>query len=215
MTMLPMVTYVMVSQGGTMMAGMVGRVLDGYSKPASSAAMEASAGNFNMGNVSYENQAAFQHNSAPTQTAGFATTNDGRYTNTASQYGTTTKQEQSNLIATPSTSKSMERATAQSVEAAESHVSSTTTNLAKGRDEAIRDSFTTNSGSSVPLLPIILDKALSEITPQQHQKIRQKWLAIHNPPTRELSDIWRLYPCLLYTSPSPRDRTRSRMPSSA
>ena len=25
----------------------------------------------------------------------------------------------------------------------------------------------------------------------------------------------RLYPCLLYTSPSPRDRTRSRMPSSA
>ena len=25
----------------------------------------------------------------------------------------------------------------------------------------------------------------------------------------------RLYACLLYTSPSPRDRTRSRMPSSA
>ena len=24
-----------------------------------------------------------------------------------------------------------------------------------------------------------------------------------------------LHPCLLYTSPSPRDRTRSRMPSSA
>ena len=24
-----------------------------------------------------------------------------------------------------------------------------------------------------------------------------------------------MYPCLLYTSPSPRDRTRSRMPSSA
>lgn len=150
MTMLPMVTYVMVSQGGTMMAGMVGRVLDGYSKPASSAAMEASAGNFNMGNVSYENQAAFQHNSAPTQTAGFATTNDGRYTNTASQYGITTKQDQSNLVASPSTSKSMERATAQAVETAESHVSSTTTNLAKGRDEAIREAFTAaKSGSSV------------------------------------------------------------------
>ena len=26
---------------------------------------------------------------------------------------------------------------------------------------------------------------------------------------------WRDYGCLLYTSPSPRDRTRSRMPSSA
>ena len=25
----------------------------------------------------------------------------------------------------------------------------------------------------------------------------------------------RVWPCLLYTSPSPRDRTRSRMPSSA
>ena len=150
LTMLPMVTYVMVSQGGAAMSGMLGRVLDGYSKPASSAAMEASAGNFNMGNVSYENQAAFQHNSAPTQTAGFATTNDGRYTNTASQYGITTKQDQSNLVASPSTSKSMERATAQAVETAESHVSSTTTNLAKGRDEAIREAFTAaKSGSSV------------------------------------------------------------------
>ena len=33
-----------------------------------------------------------------------------------------------------------------------------------------------------------------------------------------LRNFWlqrNLYPCLLYTSPSPRDRTRSRMPSSA
>ena len=28
-------------------------------------------------------------------------------------------------------------------------------------------------------------------------------------------DTWPDNPCLLYTSPSPRDRTRSRMPSSA
>ena len=28
-------------------------------------------------------------------------------------------------------------------------------------------------------------------------------------------DIVKFYDCLLYTSPSPRDRTRSRMPSSA
>ena len=28
-------------------------------------------------------------------------------------------------------------------------------------------------------------------------------------------DVWFPQPCLLYTSPSPRDRTRSRMPSSA
>ena len=31
----------------------------------------------------------------------------------------------------------------------------------------------------------------------------------------EIEKRWKLYTCLLYTSPSPRDRTRSRMPSSA
>ena len=37
-------------------------------------------------------------------------------------------------------------------------------------------------------------------------------------PERNVVDTWREdypYDCLLYTSPSPRDRTRSRMPSSA
>ena len=34
-------------------------------------------------------------------------------------------------------------------------------------------------------------------------------------PVGEVSDHVILYGCLLYTSPSPRDRTRSRMPSSA
>ena len=31
----------------------------------------------------------------------------------------------------------------------------------------------------------------------------------------EKDEYGQFYPCLLYTSPSPRDRTRSRMPSSA
>ena len=31
----------------------------------------------------------------------------------------------------------------------------------------------------------------------------------------ETEDVRQDYDCLLYTSPSPRDRTRSRMPSSA
>ena len=36
------------------------------------------------------------------------------------------------------------------------------------------------------------------------------------PVTGEVAEAWGLpYICLLYTSPSPRDRTRSRMPSSA
>ena len=32
---------------------------------------------------------------------------------------------------------------------------------------------------------------------------------------RRLEDLEALHPCLLYTSPSPRDRQKSRMPSSA
>ena len=34
-------------------------------------------------------------------------------------------------------------------------------------------------------------------------------------PTAPYNNVPRAYTCLLYTSPSPRDRTRSRMPSSA
>ena len=32
---------------------------------------------------------------------------------------------------------------------------------------------------------------------------------------KDAAEVWHFYACLLYTSPSPRDRTRSRMPSSA
>ena len=34
-------------------------------------------------------------------------------------------------------------------------------------------------------------------------------------PPQLISNTHLIYSCLLYTSPSPRDRTRSRMPSSA
>ena len=38
---------------------------------------------------------------------------------------------------------------------------------------------------------------------------------VNDPKTKNVSDVTLSYTCLLYTSPSPRDRTRSRMPSSA
>ena len=38
---------------------------------------------------------------------------------------------------------------------------------------------------------------------------------IETPVIRDLEALTRVLLCLLYTSPSPRDRTRSRMPSSA
>ena len=40
-------------------------------------------------------------------------------------------------------------------------------------------------------------------------------LSMANTETPHLDRDAKPYPCLLYTSPSPRDRTRSRMPSSA
>ena len=42
--------------------------------------------------------------------------------------------------------------------------------------------------------------------------ISDHFVGLYNYPITEPSDF---YDCLLYTSPSPRDRTRSRMPSSA
>ncbi len=44
-----------------------------------------------------------------------------------------------------------------------------------------------------PLFTSILNKVLAEITPEQHQKIRQKWLSIHTS-TRVSGDVWRLHP---------------------
>ena len=44
----------------------------------------------------------------------------------------------------------------------------------------------------------------------------ENWDIISNNVALTRADVRGLYnPCLLYTSPSPRDRTRSRMPSSA
>ena len=42
-----------------------------------------------------------------------------------------------------------------------------------------------------------------------------EWLEMLYPEQIKTLDDYLRYSCLLYTSPSPRDRTRSRMPSSA
>ena len=49
-------------------------------------------------------------------------------------------------------------------------------------------------------------------TPQQAKNFAQKWAVPHYGTSINLALA---KSCLLYTSPSPRDRTRSRMPSSA
>ena len=48
----------------------------------------------------------------------------------------------------------------------------------------------------------------------QHDGLRHHSIAGETRPVR-VANLQLLYSCLLYTSPSPRDRTRSRMPSSA
>ena len=44
-----------------------------------------------------------------------------------------------------------------------------------------------------PELIPILNKALADISPQQHQEIRQRWLSVHKQNVY-LSDVWRLHP---------------------
>ena len=58
----------------------------------------------------------------------------------------------------------------------------------------IRDQLLDSAGAPVSL-------AVFEWSSRNHQFIIQPWIVLDT--------------CLLYTSPSPRDRTRSRMPSSA
>lgn len=84
--LVPYLAYMVVSRSGAMMAGTVGRLLDGYAQPVSHAAAEASAGNVSMGSMNYENQSAFQHNTAPAQSSGYLTESNGRNTHVESQH---------------------------------------------------------------------------------------------------------------------------------
>ena len=47
--------------------------------------------------------------------------------------------------------------------------------------------------------------------------VQEAWLRLNDTDTASIENLngWLTTVCLLYTSPSPRDRTRSRMPSSA
>ena len=63
----------------------------------------------------------------------------------------------------------------------------------------------------LPLLPQHLEIAHSR-DPEGRNKEATR---THDRADQEATDLVDLRPCLLYTSPSPRDRTRPRMPSSA
>ncbi len=44
-----------------------------------------------------------------------------------------------------------------------------------------------------PELAVILDKAIAEITPQEHKRIRERWLGVRKRET-SVRDVWRYYP---------------------
>lgn len=140
-TMVPYIAYMVVSKSGAMMAGTVGRLMDGYSQPVSHAAAEASAGNVSMGGMNYENQTAFQHNSAPLQSAGHMNTNDGAGISGENRFGSTYQQNQSSLAVTPQLTQVAQHSAAQAVESATSKVASTTASLAEARAAEFRDTF--------------------------------------------------------------------------
>ncbi|WP_018694112.1 conjugal transfer protein TraG N-terminal domain-containing protein [Algicola sagamiensis] len=67
---IPMIAWMMVSMSGAMMAGLAGRLMQGYEQPVSKASDEAASGNINLGNSSFDNHSAFQHNASPTVDSG-------------------------------------------------------------------------------------------------------------------------------------------------
>ena len=70
---IPMIAYLVVNQGGAMMASLAGSVMRSYESPVSAAAHEASAGNITLGNTSIGNQVMHQRNVAPSNSFGYAT----------------------------------------------------------------------------------------------------------------------------------------------
>ena len=62
-------------------------------------------------------------------------------------------------------------------------------------------------------------KNIQQINIELDEKISSgeyaNFVVVTHSPAEFVMDFTRLLPCLLYTSPSPRDRQKSRMPSSA
>lgn len=70
---IPMISYLVVNQGGAMMASLASRVAQSYEAPVSKAADEAAAGNISLGNTSIGNASWWQQNQSPDWRAGIST----------------------------------------------------------------------------------------------------------------------------------------------
>ena len=83
---------------------------------------------------------------------------------------------------------------------------STMSDLAKKLKISLRTLYEI-APSKEELIVTTVDRVL-----KKHGKIAMDAMNTHSSPIKKLESF---LTCLLYTSPSPRDRTRSRMPSSA
>ena len=81
-----------------------------------------------------------------------------------------------------------------------------------------QDLWEMRNGYALPKIEGLLkiNKHLNELTKEERDDLKSKLkIGIQWNTEVTLSEDGQLVSCLLYTSPSPRDRTRSRMPSSA
>lgn len=140
-TLVPMVSYMLVSRSGAMMSGTVGRFMDGYSQPVGHAATEAAGGNVSAGNVQMANVKAFDTNTAPSNSSGSLTNSDGGFTTTQSQYGTAVQQNMSKLAVDGNLTRAAQASTSEAVENASTKLSSATTSLAEARAADFRESM--------------------------------------------------------------------------
>lgn len=67
---IPMISWLVISASGAVMAGLAGRIIEDYDRPVSGAASEATSGNISLGNFNYQNQSAFQASTAPQASSG-------------------------------------------------------------------------------------------------------------------------------------------------
>ena len=74
---IPMIAWMLVSGSGAVMASLSNRLLSSYEAPVASAASDASAGNFNLGNLSLDNAQYAQQNMSPNSNFGGASIGDG------------------------------------------------------------------------------------------------------------------------------------------
>ncbi|MDD3448076.1 MAG: conjugal transfer protein TraG N-terminal domain-containing protein [Gammaproteobacteria bacterium] len=73
---IPMISYLVINQGGAMMASLAARVAGSYEAPVSKGADEASTGNISLGNTSLGNASWWQQNTSPSFRTGTTTITD-------------------------------------------------------------------------------------------------------------------------------------------